>query len=145
MSARDNRKVRQAQGERGVAIIEFAGACGLMVTLLFGILAYGEVLAQYIQLRYAVGEISRQVAVGPDAAKRSSIFNSIRADMVDSFKTDSLTATCATFTYNEEVDGTHTKVVINGDYQLTDSCRLMPAILPIPEDLDVFNRFLVRG
>lgn len=131
--------------ERGVAVLEFAIASTVMVTLLFGILAYGEILAHYIQLRYVVGEVARQVAVGPDADDRNKIFTDLHDDMVQSFVNDAVPTGCATLTYAEEGTGATTKAVISGEYKLTDACRFMPAILPIPDNLEVFNRFLVRG
>ena len=145
MTAWKNRRERSGKGERGVAVIEFAIACTIMVTMLFGILSYGEVLAQYIQLRYAVGEISRQVAVGEDAPARQTTFDSLRPQMVAAFRSDAITATCARFDLQSEGAGSTAKVVIRGEYTLSDACRIMPAILPLPDDLSIFNRFPVLG
>ncbi|RJF94528.1 pilus assembly protein [Oleomonas cavernae] len=129
-------------------MIEFAMVSTLLVTMLFGILTYGEVLAHYIQLRYAVGEISRQMAVGEDENARSATFTNLHDKMVDAFKSDAVTATCASFKITPTGAGADAKVLVEGSYQLTDACRFMPAVVPLPTSLttlSVSNLVSVRG
>jgi Flp pilus assembly protein TadG len=122
-------------------MIEFAIASGLMVTLVLGILTYGEVLAQYIQLRHAVGEMARRVAVGSDAASRHDIFDALKPKMIASFKTDTITAECVAFVIDQAAGTSPPREKISATYSLTSECRFMPAILPMPASLTTLQAF----
>lgn len=122
-------------------MIEFAVASGLMVTLVLGILTYGEVLAQYIQLRHAVGEMARRVAVGADPATRHDIFDDLKPKMIAGFKTDNITADCVDFVIDQAAGVSPTRERISATYSLTSECRFMPAILPMPDSLTTLRAF----
>ncbi|MFA5120600.1 TadE/TadG family type IV pilus assembly protein [Zavarzinia sp.] len=134
------RRSRRADGERGVAIIEFSVVSGLMVLLLLGIMAYGEILANYVQLKYVVGELSRQVATGTSTADRQSRYTAAKAQILN---TSSLNADCVSILDPSFVPGT---IRLEATYNLNGTgCRLMPSFfLPMPTQLVATNEFTVQ-
>ena len=130
-----------AAGERGVAVIEFALVASLMFTLLFGIMAYGEILADYVQLRYRLGELSRQVSVGENAADRQQIYNQAIAETLEGFMRDR--AGCTGPAFLPVTLPTTGQITITVTFSLGDACRIMPKILPIPDELSVDSSFTV--
>ncbi|PWR22792.1 TadE/TadG family type IV pilus assembly protein [Zavarzinia aquatilis] len=133
------RRRARAAGERGVAMIEFSIASGIMVLILLGTFAYGEILSNYIELKYAVGELSRQVAVGQDAADRQNRFDAARAQV---FGPDGMDPDCVTVATPSFASG---QVVVTVTYNFnTAGCRLMPSFfLPTPDQLTATNTFNV--
>ncbi len=129
----------RAAGERGVAMIEFSIASGIMVLILLGVFAYGEILTHYIELKYAVGELSRQVAVGQDAADRQSRFDAAKVRIIQN---SGFNETCVDFPSPSFTSGT---VIVTGTYSFTTSgCRTMPTFfLPTPDTLSAENKFTV--
>lgn len=127
------------KGERGVAMIEFSIASGIMVMILLGTFAYGEILANFIELKYAVGELSRQVAVGQDAADRETRFNAARVRIIEN---SGFQQACVSFPSPSFASGT---VVVTGTYNFAVSgCRTMPTFfLPTPDTLSAQNEFNV--
>jgi len=127
-----------AAAERGVAMIEFAFASTIMVVLVLGILAYGEILARYVQLKYAVGELSRQVAMGDDLSDRQQRY-ALAITQVNA--ADEFGNGCVTFTPSP-FQG---EVTITGTYNLDAAgCRTMPSLmLPMPTVLTATNIFTV--
>ncbi|PWR22364.1 hypothetical protein DKG75_10465 [Zavarzinia compransoris] len=124
--------------ERGVAMIEFAFASGIMVVMVLGILAYGEVLATYVQLKYAVGELSRQVAMGDDLTDRQARYAAAITQVNSSYGFSSGCAVFAPSPFQGEV-------TITGRYYLDrEGCRTMPSLmLPMPSELVAHNKFSV--
>ncbi|MCF4166430.1 pilus assembly protein [Zavarzinia compransoris] len=123
-------------GERGVAMIEFAFAAIIMVTIVLGILTYGEILANYIQLKYAVGELSRQIATGTDAGDSAARFTRAEAQV----KANSGFADqCVVF----ESSGFSGQVTVTGTYDFgPEGCRMMPVfLLPTPDTVTAENTF----
>ena len=59
---------RCGRGERGAALVEFAIASVILLTLLFGIISYGYVLSFKQGITQAAAEGARAAAVGGDAA-----------------------------------------------------------------------------
>ena len=59
---------RRRSDERGAALVEFAIASVVLLTLLFGIITYGYVLSFKQGLTQAAAEGARAAAVGGDAA-----------------------------------------------------------------------------
>lgn len=137
LSSRNNPK-----GERGASVIEFALISSLMVVLLFGIMAYGEILADYVQMRYRLGEISREVSVGENAQDRQQIYN--QAIIVEFEGMMSDRAGCPGPTFSPSILPTVGQVTITVTYPLTDACRVMPHILPIPDELRVQSSFTIQ-
>ncbi|WP_158595767.1 TadE/TadG family type IV pilus assembly protein [Oleomonas cavernae] len=133
--------IDQGRGERGAAVIEFALIASLMVTLLFGVMTYGEILADYVQLRYRLGELSRQVSVGEDAADRQEIYNRAIAEALQGFMQPR--TGCAGPTFSPLTLPTAGQVTITVTFSLDDSCRIMPEVLPIPDELSVDSTFTV--
>lgn len=134
-----DRRTAHALAERGVAMIEFAIASGVMVVMVLGILSYGEVLANYIQLKYAVGELSRQIAVGEDATERAERFTAAQTEVITN---SGFSANCVTFTPT----GYTGTVTVTGLYLLDqEGCRTMPSLfLPMPGTLEAKNTFTVQ-
>lgn len=133
------RRRRREKGERGVAMIEFSVAAGILVLILLGLFSYGEVLVNYVELKYAVGELSRQVAVGEDPADRQSRFNAARTQIVQESGFDQ---GCVSFPAPSFASG---RIVVTGTYSFTASgCRTMPDFfLPTPDSLTARNEFVV--
>lgn len=120
-------------------MIEFSIASGIMVLILLGVFAYGEILANYIELKYAVGELSRQVAVGQDAADRQTRFNAARVRIIQN---SGFRQACVNFPSPSFTSGT---VIVTGTYNFAaNGCRTMPTFfLPTPNTLSAENKFTV--
>lgn len=120
-------------------MIEFSIASGIMVLILLGVFAYGEILANYIELKYAVGELSRQVAVGQDAADRQARFNAARVRIIQN---SGFRQACVNFPSPSFTSGT---VIVTGTYNFaSNGCRTMPTFfLPTPNTLSAENKFTV--
>ena len=133
-----------AENERGASIIEFALLSSVMFVMLFGILSYGEVLADYVQLRHRVGEMSRLVALGEDAADRQSIFVEESRKTIEGFIRDD--PRCLTFNLTS-LSATSMKLEIFYDYRENGECRIMPQVpfVPLPGSVGATNTFTVRN
>ncbi|PWR22366.1 TadE/TadG family type IV pilus assembly protein [Zavarzinia compransoris] len=138
------RRAETGGGERGATIIEFALLSSVMFVMLFGILSYGEVLADYVQLRHRVGEISRLVALGEDGPDRQAIFVEERNKIMGGFfvnKPNCLRFTTPAFT------GPNIIIEMVYDYGENGECRIMPEVpfLFPPQTITVRNAFTVRN
>ncbi|PWR22796.1 TadE/TadG family type IV pilus assembly protein [Zavarzinia aquatilis] len=141
MSARlMNDEVEAARGrggERGATLIEFALISTLMFTLLFGALSYGEILADYVQLRHRLSEIARLVSLGEDATDRLQIFNDIKDDRVagfmnipgcsPAFEATSYVAPNSAPIPNSVV-GPSITITATYNFGVTGNCRVMPEV-----------------
>lgn len=132
-----------AESERGASIIEFALLSSVMFVMLFGILSYGEVLADYVQLRHRVGEMSRLVALGEDAADRQSIFVEERGKTIAGFMHR---PACLTFNLTS-LSATSMEISIRYNYGANGECRVMPQVpfVPLPGSVGATNSFTVRN
>lgn len=127
--------------ERGVSVIEFSLIASLMITLLFGIMAYGEIFANYVQMRYRLGEISREVSVGENQQDRQEIYTRAMTVEFEGLMKDRPGCTGPVFSpTNLPPSG---EITITVTYSLGDGCRIMPEILPIPDELRVRSTFVI--
>ncbi|MFA5120603.1 TadE/TadG family type IV pilus assembly protein [Zavarzinia sp.] len=132
----------QADGERGASIIEFALVAALMFMLLFGILSYGEVFSDYVQLRHRLGEISRLVSLGEDAADRQTIFTQLANEVQPGF----MSRNGCVPTYVMDSASSPITITATYDYQ-GGACRIMPQIplVPLPATVVARNSFTVTN
>ena len=133
-----------ADSERGASIIEFALLSSVMFVMLFGILSYGEVLADYVQLRHRVGEISRLVALGEDAKDRQSIFVEESRKTIEGFIRDD--PRCLEFS-EPAFAGPNITIEIIYNFGENGECRVMPQVpfVPLPSSVGAKNTFTVRN
>ncbi|MDD3445773.1 MAG: pilus assembly protein [Zavarzinia sp.] len=131
------------RGERGASVIEFALLSTIMFMMLFGILSYGEVLADYVQLRHRLGEISRLVSLGEDAADRQSIYVEAKNEVMAGFMGHS---GCRP-SFSPDTLPASGSIVITATYSYgaNGECRIMPQIplVPLPASLKATNAFSV--
>lgn len=141
--------VETAGRERGATVIEFALIASLMFLLLLGILSYGEVLADYVQLRFRAGEVARQVSLGENAQDRQAIF--IRARDETDAQIEGFMKTrgdCGILFTSSSPDFNAADITITLEYRYgADSqCRIMPAIGPdlLPDSVSAEVSFTVQ-
>lgn len=145
MTGQEQAAAARAEGERGATLIEFALISTLMFTMLFGALSYGEVLADHVQLRHRLSEISRLVSLGEDAADRAQIFSDIKDDRLVGFMG---IAGCAPSFTMTPGDGSGPNVTIDAryDFGVSGNCRVMPEIFTgiLPRKVEATNSFTVN-
>ena len=147
MSARrmsdDAEAKRGRGGERGATLIEFALISTLMFTLLFGALSYGEILADYVQLRHRLSEIARLVSLGEDATDREQIFNDIKNDRVAGFM--NISGCSAAFEAPSGFTGPPVTITATYQFRADGSCRVMPEIFVgiLPREVRASTSFSV--
>ncbi|MCF4166428.1 pilus assembly protein [Zavarzinia compransoris] len=150
-------KAAVTKGERGATIIEFALISTLMFTLMFAILSYGEVLADYVQLRYRAGEVARLVSLGEDGADREQIYLDAQNDTLRGFM--NMTGCAGALTYSALsttpiVDGEDPPVEVGSQISFTLSydfdhggdgnCRIMPQVfVPLPGNVSATRSFTI--
>lgn len=117
---------RDGGGERGASLIEFALISTLMFTMLFGVLSYGEILADYVQLRHRLAEIARLVSLGEDATDREQIFNDIKNDRVAGFM--NITGCSPAFEAPDGFTGPPITITATYQFRADGSCRVMPEV-----------------
>lgn len=128
--------------ERGATLIEFALISSLMFALLFGVLSYAEILADQVQLRHRVSEISRMVSLGEGASERQTIFNQIKGDRLAGLM--NIDGCAPEF----EADGfAGPSITISAHYRFRADgrCRVMPEIFSglLPERIGTYTSFTV--
>ena len=130
--------------ERGATLIEFALISSLMFTLLFGVLSYAEILADQVQLRHRVSEISRLVSLGEGAADRQTIFNQIKDDRLSGFM--SLEG-CKPEFEADGFAGPSITITARYSYKADGRCRIMPEIIGglLPERIGTHASFAVTN
>lgn len=133
----------RAEGERGASIIEFSLIAALMFMLLFGIMSYGEVFADYVQLRHRLGEISRLVSLGEDAADRQNIFAQLANEVQPGFMSRN---GCVPTYSMDSAAGPSIVITATYNYQ-SGTCRIMPQIplVPLPGQVVARNSFTVTN
>lgn len=147
----------RAKGERGATIIEFALISTLMFTLMFSILSYGEVLADYVQLRYRAGEVARLVSLGEDGADREQIYLDAQNDTLKGFM--NMTGCAGALTYSalsttpltdgqEPPTEVGTRITFTLSYDFDHggdgNCRIMPQVfVPLPATVSATRSFTI--
>ncbi|MFZ2870367.1 TadE/TadG family type IV pilus assembly protein [Zavarzinia sp.] len=129
-------------GERGATLIEFALISSLMFAMLFGILSYGEILADQVQLRHRVSEISRLVSLGEGATDRELIFKQIRGKRLAGFMNIN---GCAPEFEADGFAGPAITITARYQYQADGRCRVMPEVFTglLPEGIGTRASFTV--
>ncbi|MCW0180631.1 TadE/TadG family type IV pilus assembly protein [Zavarzinia sp.] len=129
-------------GERGATLIEFALISSLMFAMLFGVLSFGEILADRVQLRHRLSEISRLVSLGEDATDRQQIFNDIKDDRMSGFMNMS---GCSPQFTADSFAGPNITITASYQFRPDGSCRVMPEIFVgiLPDHITMTGSFTV--
>lgn len=133
-----------ARGERGATLIEFALISTLMFAMLFGVLSFGEILADHVQLRHRLSEISRLVSLGEDATDRQQIFNDIKDDRMAGFMNMN---GCSPQFQADNFTGPSITITATYQFRADGSCRVMPEIFVgiLPSHVTATNSFTVKN
>lgn len=142
VSEREPVAARGPKGERGATLIEFALISTLMFTMLFGVLSFGEILADHVQLRHRLSEISRLVSLGEDATDREQIFNDIKDDRMVGFMNMS---GCSPQFQADNFAGPSITITATYQFRADGSCRVMPEIFVgiLPDQVSATSSFTV--
>lgn len=136
----------ESDHERGAAAVEFSIVAAVLVTLIFSVMIYGEVLANFVQLKYVVGQLARQVQVGEDSTDRQTIFTNAVADSEGVLYSGFVMANpkpCITVD-PLQIDGK--EITVSARFSLSDSCRAVPSLLlPLPDQIEAKNVFTVQN
>lgn len=135
-----------ADRERGSAAVEFCIVAAVLVTLIFSVMIYGEVLANFVQLKYAVGQLARQVQVGEDATDRQTIFNDAVNDDNGVLYSGFIMANPKPCITVDPMQIDDKEITVTARFTLSDACRAVPSLLlPLPDQIEATNVFTVQN
>ncbi len=132
--------------ERGAAAVEFSIVAVVLITLIFSVMIYGEVLANFVQMKYVVGQLAREVQVGEDATDRETIFNDAVADAEGVLYSGFVLVNpkpCITVD-PMQIDGK--EITVSARFSMSAACRAVPSLLlPLPDEIEAKNVFTVQN
>ena len=133
---------RFAHGEHGTVAIEFAIVLVLLLTILFGIIAFGFQLATRIALSYAVAEGGRSAVAGLTSTERQQL----ATDAVNRVLTDFsplIDPTDATITVSSEGETSNGELIEVAIAYSDDRFNLFPFMPAFSSNWNVQTTFLV--